>query len=645
MSCHACGGRGYARVLLNPDGTVLARADTGFLFCTSCGGDQSAITRSSKLTVDTPPPAPLLVLAVSETSLESRLRALPTKKPGARTATPYPPLVSAEGVLADEHLERRRKALTQTSPSAIDLFDKCPRKWFFGYIVGDKEPQKPWQAAGQDIDDNYVQPHLLGAPKPDIPGKWQKLADELAKVLPKPGEAIVQAELRFKSHDDGPWVINYPDWLLAVGESEVLNEDLKTTSKKQYVKTRAELEDNTQLVSYAKGLHDLIGPEVVRSRHVYGIRDEKNPKVFLSPRDTEAPLLFNKEQADERWGPRVETIKEMSEAARGCASAQELTPNTEECSAWGGCHHRGKCGLVTNIFGKVRTSTMSETSTNGTVGTSAMMEKLRLRKLGQQAAAPAAGAPAPAAAAPAPVEEKIQSPMTLQDDSQVVPPDAPVRTSTAAEIETVDAGIKAKAARKTKKVEPAAAAPTPAPQPAVVDPDEDPEERAARELLERKAREKAEAKKRAEDAALEAERQKLRDEAENKKRIAEASAPLAAKLAEHQATTRATRKKPPEPPVLFIDCAPTKGATAVELADWLDPIEEAAVAAFVDEKGRTGYEDFRMISYVGDGVLAVAIRAALDTCPGALIIRSDSRAAKVALEVLIPHASLVVQRQ
>jgi hypothetical protein len=137
------------------------------------------------------------------------------------------------------------------------------------------------------------------------------------------------------------------------------------------------------------------------------------------------------------------------------------------------------------------------------------------------------------------------------------------------------------------------------------------------------------------------------------RKMGEADAALAsdAQRADAQAQIDATlakartgeRKQPPAPVTIYVDCHPRKGRPAVAGDDWLAPIMELAALANVDRDGKSApMEDFRLIPYTADGVLAVAIRACLDSCPARLALRSESRAHKIALEVLTPYAVEIV---
>jgi hypothetical protein len=126
---------------------------------------------------------------------------------------------------------------------------------------------------------------------------------------------------------------------------------------------------------------------------------------------------------------------------------------------------------------------------------------------------------------------------------------------------------------------------------------------------------------------------------DKKEKIAATSAALKAEITERQARPRA---RPIAAPVLYVDCAPVKVAhpeiaQAVDLLEWIAPIEEACCVAY-------DVPDWRLTDrYTARAILASAIREAIETCPQALIVDSRSAIAEVALEVLAPYASLIVR--
>jgi len=89
---------------------------------------------------------------------------------------------------------------------------------------------------------------------------------------------------------------------------------------------------------------------------------------------------------------------------------------------------------------------------------------------------------------------------------------------------------------------------------------------------------------------------------------------------------------------IFVDCVPTKrdGAAPVHLDDWVAPIGRIVAEA-------SGKADWRQIPYTSRGDLAVGIRTALASCPTVLVALSRSSVFDVAMEILRPHAELIVE--
>lgn len=573
MSCSACDGTGYQK---NRDGADGA----GWFLCTLPACVEA---RRTKIFVDKPTAEAVEVSLVEPVS-----------------------------VLEDAFVSRRLRVLQQTSASQVELFRTCPRKWFYSYIEGRREEQSAAQAAGQDIDDNYVQPYLRGE-ELRSDGPWVEHLRALIPYLPEPGRAMVQHEFRIDTFVGGPQWLGYIDWVYQRGPDWLQADDLKSTSDFKYAKTREQLEQNLQMLSYAEALYREFEPAQVSIGHVV-IRRKPPARVLATPGDG-PPIFVTRQRAADYFGEAVEDVRAMVRVATSCASADDLEPNTAACSDYGGCFHRASCaGLIstqhlTKGFPKMA-------APNGT-GLS-LAERLAKRNAGLAAAPtpPPAPAPAPAPAAPKPEPPPAAaSPFTMQPalrvvsaPDAVVPPDAPPRTSTPEYVAEVEATAKKRG--RPKKEQPPAST----------------------------------------EAELEAARQAARADGPPPARvetpqakIVEASKALKAELDAH-VPQRAARKVPAIKPVLFVDCLPQKGATATPLEEWLAPIAEAAAAAYVDPKtGAQGVADWRLISYTSAAVLAVAIREALDTCPEALAIDSHQRGAEVALEELVPHAALVVR--
>lgn len=530
----------------------------------------------------------------------------------------------------DPYAARRLKVLKQTSASQIDMYERCPRIWWNSYIEGVKPLPSPAQQRGTDIDDNYVQPYLrTGNIRKD--GEWAALLVALIPHLPPPAndQVKVQARIDLPTFDGGPICIGFMDWARGVTDEHLHVGDLKTTSDFRYAKTREQLADNTQMVVYAKAGYALFQAQKVSISHVYA-RTRGSAKALSVPAASEDPIWMPRSEVNEKWERRVETIKQMMRVAATVNSADELPPNTSECGAYGGCAFRAKCGLSTiSANGKGKFGMEKESN-----GGSSLMARMAAKRLQSQGAAPAAK-----------IEVVEINPQTCSEcdgrkwvkskdvdappgaflpcmacagtgvasasvSASVLPPDAPARTSTPEEIQALVESAKPKVKeKKEKKIT------VKCPQ--------------------------CDEKVVADTFGEHFQTCKAMIETPVEVLAPVPSAPAASSAPVSTSTPAMTNRKalkvPPIAPMLLIDTVVLKGVKdPVLFESWFAPIAELAAAAHE-------VQDYRLISYTAKGVLATAIRECLDTCPSALVINSQAPGADVALEVLIPHASMVLR--
>lgn len=483
--------------------------------------------------------------------------------------------------LKDEHYDRRLKVSARTSSSQIELWEKCPRKWFNDYICGLKTPATAAQLKGTEID-LAVQHYLHTG---EIRGAWTPLLERLAPFLPAPcgSEVLIQEKIELPTFENGPLLIGYPDFAEKMGAlcTKILFiGDLKSTSDFRYCKTREQLESNRQLMTYARWGYAVMGADEVRIGHVYGCT--KKPKACIVPADDEPPISVSREHVNKHWETAMACVREMVNAALYIRDADELSPNTAMCNEYGGCPHRSKCGLSA-IFPKrnTRASNMSK-----------MLEKLNKGKPVSLVSVPVVDMPAVIAT----TTDSTVSGRVVFDSMAVLPPDAPSRESTPEEVAALVEAAQPKRGKRGRPKEvhlnPFLAEETPASEPLPSS-------------------------------------ETLKDDPKMKQ--------LAEMLKQPEAEEPKMSKQPATRPTLFVDCMPMKGGgVTTHLEEWLAPI-----AAETARAGETA--DWRLIPYTSKGMLAHAIRQSLDTCPSYLVIDSRTSGAEVALEVLIPHAALVIR--
>lgn len=343
----------------------------------------------------------------------------------------------------------RLVAFTHVSPTQVDNYQKCHRLWYFKSILKFPETQKSFQGVGEGV-------HLIAEmsgrmPWPELPRLgyeynhsdvpsldavgWETaktLGHMIVPLLPDPSNAksgaIIsrEAKIEIPTFPGGPLMIGYVDlgmtpgigWpsLLIAPEFAVIG-DFKTTSDFRYMKTPAELADNTQMMVYAKAaLDDLQDPTktlpgIVSPRSTLG--SDKAPVIALAHLYARTKPPFNpaksirnsvayvtEDQINAKWQKTLDTVRAMVKDSQA-PDAQQVQPTgvtNNHCTAYGGCAYRDKCGLpaespIKALFGSNKASQIATPGSPGdTMAGSELLERIKALQA-QQAAN--AGKPAP----------------------------------------------------------------------------------------------------------------------------------------------------------------------------------------------------------------------------------------------------------
>lgn len=570
--------------------------------------------------------------------------------------------------LDDQHAKRRIRVLQQTSASQITEASRCERRWFFAYVEGLRQPSTAAQLRGISIDNEYVQPYLRdGSIKQ---GEWTPLLKILIPHLPSPQQRPeVQKQINLPTYDGGPNLLGFIDLIYPQGNWLQID-DLKTTSDFRYCKSEDQLRNDVQMMTYAKWAHTQVGDKIAiahiyartteaarahRSTQPHGYVDGKMCKcknctawrhaANCGKQVDSLPIFVSLTEVNQIWDRSLATVRRMMIAAKEALRGEELTPNTEACMDYGGCPHRGRCGLMT-VTSLKKGVIMSTEKANG------LMARLRAAKESNGAQKPTeeivdqlasqvdearkqidTGKLKPDGNGQvfdrrgadsgwilrAPTEaEKIAFGETLQRGQHlildaVLPPDAPSRTSTPEEVAAASEPKKRGRPKKEKKhirmkIDGV-----------LFDCTLDDDGNIT-------SQEKVEFTIQAPSVE-----QPIQPAVEVK---AKPDAELTKVLHEKRPQDR---KVPAKAPMLFIDALVVKGVPGLTpFEEWFGPIAELAAVAHE-------VSDVRLISYTAKGILATAVRECLDTCPPALLIDSRQFGADEALAALIPHASLVVR--
>lgn len=262
------------------------------------------------------------------------------------------------------------------SASQVQTFVDCERKWAWRYVAGVEELEKPSQTFGKAVH-AQLESYLLGG-EIDFTDETGYVAASGLQHLPAPGADGLRVEEGF--HFEGPsghTYLGYKDWQVpgTVG-------DHKTTSDLlRWQKTEDDLREDVQATLYAVDyFRQYPDEETVELRWVYyqtrGTRKSAVTAIRVGQAETWERFL------------RVEDVaRRMAVAAT--KQPLELPPNTNHCSAYGGCPHQGRCNL--SPLERMRSH----------VEQNKLLSMLRKPSNGAPAAVPAAAPPPPAAVTPA----------------------------------------------------------------------------------------------------------------------------------------------------------------------------------------------------------------------------------------------------
>lgn len=235
----------------------------------------------------------------------------------------------------------------KVSPSQISNFRDCPRKWWYASIAKIPYPQHPSAAFGERVHKilemstaTKSRPGSITTVSENTPQKEVLVAqaawDEIDLfLLRQTGRPLVDHEARIEEAWELPQ--GAPLTLAARGRADLVLPDFivdwKTTSDLRWAKSAKELRSDPQVLMYSAALDP---DEPVRDFvHVYTqTRNSLAARVVHTPIDR-----FMREQG-------LIALDKHVAAMAGCASAgaaEEVEPNTDACSRYGGCPFALRC--------------------------------------------------------------------------------------------------------------------------------------------------------------------------------------------------------------------------------------------------------------------------------------------------------------
>jgi CRISPR/Cas system-associated exonuclease Cas4 (RecB family) len=303
------------------------------------------------------------------------------------------------------------------SPSQIETFRVCPRKWAFAKIDRIPQPQSPAAAFGEACH-KYREDWLNFGTPPPSDDKAGKTALAGLEHLPPPGIADVEVKLDMQhTLDNGKLlaVTGRVDFFVENQTEEKLFGELgiplvgdhKTSSDEKWVKTPEKLKGgDAQAAIYGAWALAKTNAQAVDLHWSYMIK-------AASPRQLQIKTRMTIAEIAEQYGKVVEDAKKMIVFREGNIPAKEVEPNARGCDAFGGCPYREICpitneqkiggymaqGSLNDMLKNLRpTETQAAPAPTSAIASAVLNPPANTPALfAEKPAAPAPAAPAPAA--------------------------------------------------------------------------------------------------------------------------------------------------------------------------------------------------------------------------------------------------------
>jgi hypothetical protein len=327
------------------------------------------------------------------------------------------------------------------SPSEIDIFDLCKRKWAWRYLAKIYPPPNKSAQLGLDNHDeleDYVKEKKV--PQSDI------LIPAL-EHFPLPGDNIIAERMI------GVEITIDGETFAFHGKIDVTDQnfkvpryyDLKTTGDFKWAKSKEDLEEDSQTTIYGLAILVEADADSVTAKWVYA-RTNKPYKAHPVELDLTKEQILN--TLKEKILPLAREINQLLEEK---PLAKEVTPDFTSCSAFGGCPHQERCDATAkqkfmaimkqasvrkNKERKLKLVKDTQSGEDEMPTAKEKMEALLAKKKGKEAAKEAV--------------EKVEK-VPVQATGGINPPDAAPEKSEKNDDTPPEVEVKAEASEKTKK--------------------------------------------------------------------------------------------------------------------------------------------------------------------------------------------------
>ena len=230
------------------------------------------------------------------------------------------------------------------SPTQLTMFKACRRKWHFGYPGGFKAPPSASQALGSQIHAEIETALIHGTPPSDERARCGlAVVDDGFDIERDPIGVELDIEIPLPMGADGHErkYVGVIDLFDARDPQKPRVTDHKTTSNIAYAKTKYELKEDVQMLSYAYwALTEAPGAEHAQEVTVC----HNNIPTRGAPTAIPVSVDLSRAHVESRWAAFLPVLDEMHASRTLTAAdvpADGLTNG--ECDRFGGCPHRSRC--------------------------------------------------------------------------------------------------------------------------------------------------------------------------------------------------------------------------------------------------------------------------------------------------------------
>lgn len=226
-------------------------------------------------------------------------------------------------------MKAKPSELTHVSASSIGLFQRCPKRWYYSYLLGIKGKTTDAMTRGSKVHEQ-LEKYLKDGTKPDENTTAGLIASKGLDLIPEPSEdnkielslaefPVPGLPIPFKGFIDY-LVTDAEDGIIEVG-------DHKTTSAWKWAKTEEELAENTQLIIYARHVLEH-NPDalLIRLTHVYYLTRPPHGSKKVS-------VVVSRSHVYHEFNLILKVVQEMLDTAE--QTLDHAPKNNKDCFAYG----------------------------------------------------------------------------------------------------------------------------------------------------------------------------------------------------------------------------------------------------------------------------------------------------------------------